>query len=119
MADKILTEMRNNDKLGLVFPEDKHCVGWGSNYTIAVEIAKKIGINNIPRNLNFPVGNMFWVRRGTLKKLYDLNLGWGDYPIEPIGYDGTILHAIERLLPLIAEENGFKYKMTYVSGANR
>ena len=116
MADKILTDMTNDEKLGLVFPEDPFCVGWTSNYDKASIMAKKIGIRDIPRSLNFPVGNMFWVRSGALSKLYNLKLGWNDYPLEPIGYDGTILHAIERLLPLIAESNGYSYKMTFVSG---
>ena len=62
---------------------------------------------------------MFWVRSGALKTLYELNLSWDDYPLEPIGYDGTILHAIERLLPIIAESNGYSYRMTYVSGVSR
>ena len=119
MADKILTEMVKDKTLGLVFPEDQYCVGWGSNYERAVELSKKIGITRIPRNLNFPIGNMFWVRSGALKTLYELNLSWDDYPLEPIGYDGTILHAIERLLPIIAESNGYSYRMTYVSGVSR
>ena len=119
MADKILTDMTNDEKLGLVFPEDPFCVGWTSNYDKAIIMAQKIGITDIPRSLNFPVGNMFWVRSGALSKLYNLKLGWNDYPLEPIGYDGTILHAIERLLPLIAENNGYSYKMTFVSGVNR
>ena len=118
MADKFLPKWCN-EKLGIVFPEDNHCVSWGNNYENAIELAKKMGISSIPRSINFPVGNMFWVRKGVLKDLYDLNLGWSDYPLEPIEYDGTILHAIERLLPVISENNGYHYKMTYVSGVSR
>ena len=78
-----------------------------------------MGITKLPKSLNFPVGSMFWARRGALSDLYDLGLNWEDYPIEPLKYDGTILHAIERLLPLIAEKNGYNYKMTYIPGVNR
>ena len=62
---------------------------------------------------------MFWVRSGALESLYELKLDWNDYPCEPIGYDGTILHAIERLIPIIVNSNGYKYKMTYLSGITR
>tara|TARA_B100000674_G_scaffold483848_1_gene488342 strand:+ start:3009 stop:5360 length:2352 start_codon:yes stop_codon:yes gene_type:complete len=119
MADKIISTMKNDEEIGLVFPTDPYCVGWGSNYGKALEVAKKIGIDTLPRSLNFPVGNMFWVRSGALRSLYNLNLNWNDYPCEPIRYDGTILHAIERLIPIIANSNGYNYKMTYVSGITR
>ena len=56
-------------------------------------------------------------RAGVLTKLYELKLT-EEYE-EPIGYDGTILHAIERVLPLITELQGFKYSMTYVDGVYR
>ena len=62
---------------------------------------------------------MFWVRKGALTKLYELDLDWEDYPQEPLEYDGTILHAIERLLPIIAEESGYEYRMTYIPELNR
>lgn len=34
-------------------------------------------------------------------------LTWSDYPLEPLPYDGTILHAIERLLPTVCEQTGY------------
>jgi hypothetical protein len=35
-----------------------------------------------------------------LSPLIELNLQWDDYPLEPLPYDATFLHAIDRLLPL-------------------
>jgi lipopolysaccharide biosynthesis protein len=46
-------------------------------------------------------------------------LTWGDYPLEPAPYDGSILHAIERMLPFIAESAGFRSAVTYVAGVTR
>ena len=90
-----------------------------SNYKSAKALALKLGIDEIPRSFDFPIGNMFWVRKGTLKRLYEVGLNWEDYPTEPIGYDGTILHAIERLLPIIVRAEGYKYKLIKTPGSSR
>ena len=60
----------------------------------------------------FPVGMMFWARREVLQPLFDLNLSWYDYPKEPIETDGTILHVIERVLPIISAARGFESVVT-------
>ena len=62
---------------------------------------------------------MFWARQGALSNLYNLGLSWDDYPEEPLGYDGTMLHAIERLLPQICMASGKRYAMTHVPGFSR
>jgi lipopolysaccharide biosynthesis protein len=62
---------------------------------------------------------MFWARQGALRSLYALGLQWHDYPAEPVGYDGTMLHAIERLLPQVCLANGYRYAVTHVPGHSR
>ena len=117
--DTIIKEFIKDPAIGIIFPEDSTCVGWMANYKSAKELALKLGIDEIPRSFDFPIGNMFWVRKGTLKRLYEVGLNWEDYPAEPIGYDGTILHAIERLLPIIVKAEGYKYKLIKTPGSSR
>jgi lipopolysaccharide biosynthesis protein len=62
---------------------------------------------------------MFWARTKALAPLFDLNLGWNDYPEEPVPYDGTILHAFERLLPFIARHAGYRFATTHIPGVTR
>lgn len=119
MADRIVTALKKNPKLGLVFPDDPTCVGWSGNRKHADILANKLNLGPLPRCFDFPVGTMFWAKKGALTELYNLNLSWEDYPQEPLGYDGTILHAIERLLPIIAAKQGFTYNLTNVPGVNR
>ena len=119
MADRIVGELSTDEKLGLVFAEDPTCVGWGINKNHATVIADKLDIKTLAYNFNFPVGTMFWAKKGALSKLFERAYTWEDYPMEPIGYDGTMLHAIERLLPAIAKHNGYTYKMTYIPGVSR
>ncbi|KZR84310.1 D-inositol-3-phosphate glycosyltransferase [Synechococcus sp. MIT S9509] len=119
MADIILAAINSDADLGLVFPDDPGCLGWTENRVHAERLAERLGIQQLPQAINFPVGTMFWARQGALSNLYNLGLNWNDYPEEPLGYDGTMLHAIERLLPQICMANGKRYAMTHVPGLSR
>ena len=119
MADAILASIHNDPNLGLVFPDDPGCLGWTDNRAHAETLASRLQLNQLPDAINFPVGTMFWARQGALSSLYELGLTWEDYPEEPLGYDGTMLHAIERLLPQICIANGKRYAMTHVPGFSR
>ena len=119
MMDKIVKALVEENTLGLVFPDDPYCVGWSGNKKAAEQLAMRLKINKLPRSLEFPVGTMFWAKSKALSRLYNLNLTWQDMPKEPLNYDGTILHAIERLIPIIAEVDGYGYKMTNIDEITR
>lgn len=64
---------------------------------------------------NYPVapyGSMFWVKSRAMKPLFRHKWINDDFPEEPIEADGTILHAIERIIPLVIQESG--YYVSYV-----
>lgn len=120
MASIIFDYFTNNEKLGLVFPDDPYVVGWTENKRIAKKLARELEIKNLPEHhFDFPVGNMFWARTEALKPLLTKGFTWEDYPTEPLPYDGTMLHAIERLLPFVVESVGYDVKMTHVPGLTR
>jgi hypothetical protein len=120
MADVIVARLRQDQRLGLVFPEDPHLCGWDANYEIATDQARRLGLAlPLPPFFDFPVGTMFWARTAALKPLFDLELGWDDYPAEPVPYDGTVLHAIERLLPFVARHAGYRFATTHIPGVAR
>ena len=119
MADAVLASMKADRSLGIVFPDDPHLVGWNANRGLAEELASKIGITELPQHFNFPVGTMFWARTCALSPLIDANLHWDDYPQEPLPYGGTLLHTIERLLPLTLSGGTLRAAVTNVSGVTR
>jgi len=120
MVDTILDALARDPTLGLVFPEDPHLTDWNENRPIGDDLARRIGITGaLPTHFDFPNGTMFWARPAALQPLFSLGLGWEDYPPEPLPYDGTILHALERLLPFAAAKAGFRYATTFVPGSTR
>ena len=117
MSDIILATMKSNPSIGLVFPEDPHIFGWDKNYNHAEVLARKMDIRfSLEEHFNFPAGSMFWARTDAVKPLFDLNLDWDDYPVEPIDHDGTMLHAIERLIPFVVRQRGYQIAVSNVPG---
>lgn len=120
MMDLILDRFARNPKLGLVFPCDPNIWGWTLNRSAAEVLLGRMGIAaDLPEHFFFPMGTMFWARTDAIAPLLELDLGWNDYPPEPVPIDGTILHAIERLFPVVAQHRGFEIAGTYVPGVTR
>jgi len=67
-------------------------------------------INNCNEVL-FSAGTMFWYRPIALKKLFCKDLSFNDFPEEPIGINGTLAHAIERLPSYVASNAGYETKL--------
>jgi glycosyltransferase involved in cell wall biosynthesis len=104
--------------LGLLMAEDPHLVGWDSNRENAEGLARRMGIlDPLPEFFDFPLGSMFWSRPAALRPLLDLGLTWNDYPDEPVAYDGTLLHALERILPFAASAEGLTMASVRVPGS--
>jgi hypothetical protein len=119
-ADAILGRFRTELDLGIVYADDPHLQGWSENRQFAESLARRMGLETLPDgDFSFPVGTMFWARPQALKPMFELGLDWADYPEEPLPYDGSILHAIERLLPLVAQAEGFSPAVTFVPGLTR
>jgi hypothetical protein len=119
MADIILGRMAADQDVMMVFPDDPYIVGWESNFSFAESLLSDSGIKSSYRELCFPIGTMFWARPNGLKALFDLNLNWEDYPEEPLPYDGSLLHALERLFGVLVTNSGGRILLTNVPGITR
>lgn len=119
MADIILEQLATDPSIGIIFPDDPNAVGWGHNRSYAEALGQRLGLIALPENILFPVGTMFWARVESLLPIFNLGLDWQDYPTEPLPYDGSILHALERLLPLVVSSQGFRSVLTNVTGISR
>jgi len=80
--------------------------GWSDNYLLAKELLEKYSechIEDFPV-VEFPQGSMFWARSDAVRTLLSLPLTYEDFPIEPMPPDGTIAHALERLILVFANK---------------
>lgn len=119
MGDIILSHFEANPKLGLVYPEDPHIVGWDANIPHAEALRARLGIGLLPHNISFPVGTMFWARTDSLKQFKEAQFRWEDYPEEPLPYDGSMLHALERLFPIVVQNAGYDVALTNIENVTR
>ncbi len=92
--------------LGIVAPEGHiHPLGYflSSNETAIDHLLRRTGVTwTEDLELPFPAGSMFWVRLDTLRPLLDAHLSADDFEAEGGQLDGTLAHAIERLIGLLA-----------------
>lgn len=114
----ILSTFEREKDLGIVFPPNPigeylfHWYGdtWLSNYYNTCELAKKLNLSIEIKKENMPVGmgTVFWVRGKALNKLYSLNWTYDMFPEEPLAMDGTLNHAVERVIEYVVQDSGYR-----------
>ncbi|WP_165354616.1 rhamnan synthesis F family protein [Tropicimonas sp. IMCC6043] len=119
MLDRIVSAMVSAPDLGIVYPDDPNLLGWSQNRAHAEQIAARMGIHDLPEHINYPMGTMFWARAGVIERFLSLELSWDDYPAEPLPYDGSLLHALERLLGVVPGHDGLRTGVTNIRGLTR
>lgn len=122
VVEAILGLFEADARLGLVYPETFAAVAehhvWGANETNTRALLRRVGlepglVDRFP--LAFPAGSMFWCRSEALRPLWQAGLGWDDFPAEPVGEDGTLMHAIERALGFIVRGGGYRLQQVQVA----
>jgi len=115
-VNSILRMFSEDKTLGLVYPEiipplkvDLAKDPWEENWGICKVLASRLGLPiQKEMALDFPAGSMFWFRPQALEPLFAMGLTPEDFPGgTPIRRNGTMAHAVERLLVLIAGKAGF------------
>jgi hypothetical protein len=111
IANSVLS-LFHDDKVGLIFAEDKHIVDIGMNRKFLSQLSSWLGLSLIEDTHVFPLGNMFWARLSAIQDIFHLSPA-DILQSEPLPYDGSFLHALERLTPYIAMKNGYEYITVY------
>lgn len=82
---------------------------WAGNRKLAEELYRRLHLH-VPfdDHPDAPYGSMFWVRGKAMTPFYRYPWTVEDFPEEPLkSVDGTILHALERMYPMIVQEAGY------------
>ena len=106
--EAILGLMDTDRRIGMVAPA-RNVLGrefLGPNRPRVEALARKVGRAFDPDRLWFPAGSMFWTRPEVLLPLADLGLNAEDFGPETGAVDGTLAHAVERYLGVLAESQG-------------
>ncbi|MFE0502217.1 rhamnan synthesis F family protein [Lysobacter soli] len=108
----ILGTFASNPRLGIIYPESHRAVPlwahtWLGNLAQCRDLGRLMGLSIEPAAyIDFPAGSMFWARVDALRPLYDLKLEIEGFPTESGQTDGTLQHAIERLVVISARNRG-------------
>lgn len=110
-ASAILHAFSQQPSLGLVAPEGHtHPLDfyWGANVDNVVALSSLIGIPtpNVHAE-NFTSGSMFWIRLQALSAILDASLNEHMFENEAGQVDGTLAHALERLINSCVRTSGF------------
>ncbi|MCD9154629.1 rhamnan synthesis F family protein [Aeromicrobium duanguangcaii] len=120
IGDLVVEEFARSEQLGLVGPEDRRLPDWDLNRDHVEALVSRLGRTMaLPTHFDFPLGAMFWARTSALRPFVDARLADADYPGEPLAADGTALHALERLIPLVIEHDGFEFAKTHLPDHQR
>lgn len=113
----IMELFENNPHLGLAAPPipvhgQYFCLkqdAWTCCFEETAKLAKRLGLSvRIDKDKPpFILSTSFWCRTKALEPLFKHGFTYEDFVAEPMPEDGTISHAIERILPYIAQTQGF------------
>ena len=81
---------------------------WGKNKKNVKKLAKKLNIG-VSKNLVFAAGSMFWGRKDVISTLQKLVIEEHEYNSKKNQLDGSIPHAVERLIGIISTFNLKKF----------
>jgi len=82
---------------------------WGGNYNNVVKLLEmlEVGMKIDRENKPITLGTVFWCRTKALKKLFEYEWKYEDFDEEPLANDGTISHAVERVIGFVAKDSGY------------
>ncbi len=115
-VNNVIKTFEENPKLGMLVPPTIHFRPFfgtlgneqGVNAAGLREVYQKLNLT-IPFDDHpvAPFGSMFWIKGVAFKSI--LNHKWkpSDFPTEPLGNDGTISHAVERIYPMAVQNDGY------------
>lgn len=103
-----------NPKLGMLYPDPPKvlhpAMSWTRNRCIADYLGSRLGwTTGLPEDdaLEFPAGSMFWARPQSIAPLLGLGLEAQNFPPEEAQEDGTLAHALERMLGVCVQRRGY------------
>ena len=117
-VENIIDFFEKNSYIGVLLPPIPNfgvytgLVGnyWTVCFDETIKLAKRIGIPLSYFNRENPplsIGSCFWCRTDAITPLLDIEWSYEDFQSEPLPIDGTLNHALERIIPYVAQMRGY------------
>lgn len=105
----ILAAFADDPSLGILGPmmSIRGSESWGENRELSAALMQRLQLGLEGRELRFVEGNIYWIRGFLLQGLRAFEISEWDFESEFGQLDGTMAHALERVLGLVADEAGF------------
>lgn len=115
----IIDKFVREPKLGMLMPPPPNfaeyyptmgAVDWGINFEPTQKLIKELHLSvaiDKEKEPIAPLGTMFWFRTDALRRLFEYDWEYDEFPQEPNKTDGTLLHAIERIYPYVVQHEGY------------
>ena len=115
----IISLLGQDQPTGLVMPAyfsvNRALPKWGNNLQCTALLYERVVGKKMPLQCpDFPAGSFFWAKVDVLKPLLELNLTFEDFEEEAGQADGTLAHAIERLIGFLPDISGFDVRCVTV-----
>ncbi|WP_241462657.1 glycoside hydrolase family 99-like domain-containing protein [Tateyamaria sp. ANG-S1] len=85
---------------------------WGSNLETTRHLLRRLEIEISGDRLSFPAGSIYWLKPLMIGMLKALKLHEGMFDQEQAQVDGTLAHALERLMGFLPDEAGQEIRQT-------
>jgi glycosyltransferase involved in cell wall biosynthesis len=109
----IVNRFLSDPDVGLLFPATylpvRPFMRIGANGPAVRNLLQRYGSDRVLGEFQddfFPAGSVFWCRGSLIRRLLELNLKATDFEPEAGQVDGTLAHALERILPSVAAVDG-------------
>lgn len=110
---RLLNILHSDEKIGVYYPVSFWMMpSWVNHVTknksFLIDWNRRFNLIESSDFLAYPVGGMFWFKPKALAQLFDSDFSYDDFPEEPLPNDGSMLHALERVIGGLASKNGFE-----------
>jgi len=115
-----ILDLFKNENAGLIYPDiyveiPEIAYSWLANVELGKKLFEEYDLGEMPVVFNYPAGSFFWASTKALAPLFDRGYTYEDFPEEAGQTDGTLAHALERIVPFITGKQGFD---SYIINAN-
>lgn len=112
----------NDLNAGLIFPDALEFKSpiindWLANKAQGISLLRKFNIEYDEGSyFSYPAGSFFWAKTEAVRPIFDLNLTYEDFPEERGQTDGTLAHALERVISFVSIKKGFDNYILDIDG---